>query len=200
MKKSLLLMLGGAIIISSFAFESNTGLAANFSPIDKSASAVNSLEGSVKVKTDITGIRTLQLEEDDLEALGIRVANGNIYQSLSNGGYVCYSKTGTSFPQISKENNRSTRNYLKPVLVTDDQGNWRSFKCQDLNADQLQIENNVCIDEVALSKRLTSLVPVLVKSGQEYTMKDKILGNWRPDVIFWYEHNNAFLDAIQNEW
>jgi hypothetical protein len=200
MNKSLLMLLGGAIVISTFAIENNPGHAADFTSIPNTATAATSPAKSIRVKTDITGIRTIQLDEDGLQALGIRIANGNIYQALPNGGYVCYSKTGTTFPDLSKENKRKGVTHIRPVLVTDDTGTWRSYKCQELSKSDLQIENKVCVDEVAVAQQLPGLVPILVRSGQEYTVKDKIMGNWRPDVIFWYEHSDLLLQVLQPEW
>ena len=43
------------------------------------------------------------------------------------------------------------------------------------------------------------LIPILVRTGREYTAADKGAHHWRPDCIFWYRVTPEFLAALPEE-
>lgn len=46
---------------------------------------------------------------------------------------------------------------------------------------------------------MNELIPVLIRSGQPYSLYDKIHRYYRPDIILWYRPTAAFLELIESE-
>lgn len=108
-----------------------------------------------------------------------------------------------------------------PALITDDVGNQRMERFVDEEIverdealarmlEQYRKEQGRPLTDVELRKqeevfrsqlsqeRLASgkYVPVLVRTGRDYTGEDKANGRWRPDCIFWFEPKPEFLAAL----
>lgn len=47
--------------------------------------------------------------------------------------------------------------------------------------------------------QMNELIPVLVRSGQTYTLNDKINQNWRPDIILWFKPTKEILSILESE-
>ncbi|MBI1222310.1 MAG: T9SS type A sorting domain-containing protein [Bacteroidetes bacterium] len=47
--------------------------------------------------------------------------------------------------------------------------------------------------------KLNELIPVRVRSGQIYSLDDKINQRWRPDIIIWYEATPEILSILESE-
>lgn len=168
-------------------------------------------------KIDLTGIRLLELDSNSLVWLGITInSTKGINVPMLMDGYkvlfTTYSKYGTSFANspfransdktgkpitITINDGKGTqyqvapetvgKQYPSPVLVTDDLGKyWRSY-CMDDEGSR---------GETELMARISTLIPILVRSGDTYTAQDKQKKRWRPDVILWYEPTPQFLEWL----
>lgn len=76
--------------------------------------------------------------------------------------------------------------YVQPRFLSDDLGTW----------------NRVSFDSTySVSEKISSynLIPVLVKSGEEYTTMDQLTKKARPDIIFWYEPTEKFLKILDTK-
>ncbi len=47
--------------------------------------------------------------------------------------------------------------------------------------------------------QMNQLIPVLVRSGQTYTLSDRINQNWRPDIILWFKPTQEVLSILESE-
>jgi hypothetical protein len=170
-------------------------------------------------KIDLTGIKLLELDNNSLMWLGVTINNDKgISVPMLMDGYkalfTTYSKYGTSFTTsefkqssgktekqitITINDGKGTqyqvapetvgKQYPAPVLVTDDLGKyWRSYRMED-ESDRNNTENE-------LMERISTLIPILVRSGDAYTAQDKQKKRWRPDVILWYEPTPQFLEWL----
>lgn len=102
--------------------------------------------------------------------------------------------------------------FPSPRLITDDLGiHWRSFSTDYEISDEdfkYMSEHNLnpgnyskVKDEMEESKlrlvnNLKTFIPILVRSGDSYTLKDQLNHQWRPDIILWYEPTDSFFALL----
>ncbi|MGB0429026.1 MAG: T9SS type A sorting domain-containing protein [Bacteroidia bacterium] len=94
-------------------------------------------------------------------------------------------------------------NVFRPKYITDDLAQvWRTASSPE--GVDIKTPNRIAIIDSLIKVDITKnyLIPVLVKTGANYTVLDKTLGRFRPDCIFWYEPTEEFLrhlpDSIAN--
>jgi hypothetical protein len=135
-------------------------------------------------------VKTVTLNIEEMKSLGISVVDKKIKYSIPTINNDKYSvneftinKYGTEINIIQKKEKPDTSNFLLPVFVTDLSGNYMR-----LSIDKMDVKS------VALS----TLIPVQVVSGDNYTTEDKIKNRHQPDLIFWYEPNSQFLSKLDS--
>jgi hypothetical protein len=142
-------------------------------------------------------IKTITLTEAQLAKLLIRVVDKKIVMKLPTGRD---KKTGKlSAIQITNDKNGSlttfptplenfdSNYYSLPVMLTDDLGLYAKAAISGSKTYELD--------------KITSynLIPVLVKSGEDYTTMDQLTKRLRPDIIFWYEPTEQFLKILDDK-
>jgi hypothetical protein len=111
---------------------------------------------------------------------------------------------------------RTAKLFPEPLLVTDNQGhNWKAFNYHDDSIPpvdfekviregmsdserKMRNERSLQLRKMAIGK-INSLIPVLVRSKETYTILDRANGVYPPDLILWYEPTDAFLNALPAE-
>lgn len=90
---------------------------------------------------------------------------------------------------------------VAPQFITDDHAQvWRSITYPDEIKDGKEEASQEDMDRWMRETINSSLLlPVLVRSGEDYTPEDKIQGNMRPDCIFWYEPTDEFLALLPED-
>ena len=89
-------------------------------------------------------------------------------------------KKDSSFSPEQEKNLKAMHTAL--VYITDDLGNnYRLFNSTGGETD------------------MNKLIPVRVRTGQTYTLYDKINGYWRPDIILWLQATPEVLDLLELE-
>jgi hypothetical protein len=145
-----------------------------------------------------SSIKTITLSEVQLAKLLIRVANKTIFQQIPIP-YQTDKKTGKplaiqiGFNKKSDEiklyiplDNFDSATYVKPVWLSDDLGKWA----------KASFDSSINVLEKISSY---NLIPVLVKSGDDYSVMDQLTRKQRPDIIFWYEPTEKFLKILDNK-
>ena len=137
-------------------------------------------------------IKTITLTESQLGKLLISVENKKIVHKLFVGRNtssikMVYDKTGSQSTYPFKLENFDTASYDYPRIITDDLGQYARLTITGAKYFDLE--------------KITSynLIPVLVKSGEEYTTMDKLTKKARPDIIFWYEPTEKFLKILDTK-
>lgn len=143
-------------------------------------------------------IKTITLSEAQLSKLLISVIVKKIIHKIYVGkntetGDACalqivYDKLGSQTTYPVPINNFDTSSYVCPVMLTDDLGQYArsTISIGDKSYDLNKISSY-------------NLIPVLVKSGDEYTTMDQLTKKARPDIIFWYEPTEKFLKILDNK-
>ena len=174
----------------------------------------------------ITGIGTIELDQNELWRLGLKRDTAGVWLYRRAEGTVASLLTsmyGTIY-NIDAEDDVPRSDLLPsflPVFITDDYGNRRTEvfdkKAQqtrdqiiEKRLQELEEQTTRELSNIELMKaiaemqtelseqRLTTgnFVPVIVRTGREYTAQDKADRRWRPDCIFWYEPTEEFLAAL----
>jgi hypothetical protein len=142
-------------------------------------------------------IKTITLTETQLSKLLISVVDKKIVMKLpmakdketgeQSAIQMTNDKNGslTTFP-IPLENFDSG-SYSLPAMLTDDIGQYAKATIEGDKTYELE--------------KITSynLIPVLVKSGEDYTTIDQLTKRLRPDIIFWYEPTEQFLKILDDK-
>jgi hypothetical protein len=138
-------------------------------------------------------IKTVTLNETQLEKLAIKVENRKIVHKIYLGQdkgkpsalQIIYDKSGSISTYPVKFENYDSASYMYPVMITDDVGQYA------------RTNFNAGYDLEKISSY--NLIPVIVKSGEEYTTMDKLTKKARPDIIFWYEPTEKFLKILDTK-
>lgn len=163
------------------------------------------------------GIRLLELDKKSLAQLGIEVTEKGIKHQRGKRTTV-YNKEGSISAWTREKDGKKTSIEVHlpahndqariqeeddnkipyPKFITDDIAqHWRTVT---LSSDGSTPNN---LDSISdwVRENITSsfLIPVLVKSGKDYAPVDKLRGKLRPDLIFWYEPNEFFLDKLPTD-
>jgi len=136
------------------------------------------------------GIHLITLSEQELEKIHVIVANKNIFliaKPISFGFGKFESgkfEAAVARPSGSKQIPYKAYDSLPfPALITDDLGNWQMFNSAKFSFEEIpQVAN--------------TLIPILVKSGSDYTEDDIKNNRRRRDLIFWYEPTDSLLDKL----
>lgn len=153
------------------------------------------------VAIDLKKIHPLILDKEVLAKLDISVNPSREVCRNAGPVIICYEKHGTVIASSGHENDsifhlqftqhdsvrvesmRVKDSYITEMMVTDDLG--KAVRAYTSSDDHTPIKNN-----------LNTLIPVLVRSGDEYTAEDEKMHHWRPDVIFWFAPTQQFLDVL----
>jgi hypothetical protein len=153
------------------------------------------------VAIDLKKIHPLILDKATLARLDISINPATGVCRDAGPIIICYEKFGTAFArsQLSDSvfrlqftNHDSVRveawkykgSYIAESMVTDDLGKAvRSYTTADDGHTPLQNDIN-------------TLIPILVRTGQDYTEEDERMHHWRPDVIFWFAPTQQFLNVL----
>lgn len=151
-------------------------------------------------KNDISfsaAIKTFSLTETQLEKLAINVENKKVVHKIYLGKnkdtgkpsalQIAYDKSGSISTYPINFENFDSASYLYPVMLTDDLGQYAR---STINAGK-----SYELDKISSY----NLIPVLVKSGEEYTTMDQLTKKHRPDIIFWYEPTEKFLKILDTK-
>jgi hypothetical protein len=136
-------------------------------------------------------LKTMDLSIAELKKLGVEIKDKEIYYSIptiNNNKFslneLILSKYGTEILVKEIQEKPDTSSFILPILVTDISGNYM----------RLSFNNHKEISKV----NLTTLIPVKVLSGDDYTAEDKVKQRHQPDLIFWYEPSSKFLSLLES--
>jgi hypothetical protein len=109
--------------------------------------------------------------------------HGTVIASSSHINDSIFHLQFTQHDSVRVETMRVKDSYITEVMVTDDLG--KAVRAYTSSDDHTPLKNN-----------LNTLIPVLVRSGNEYTAEDEKMHHWRPDVIFWFAPTQRFFDVL----
>jgi hypothetical protein len=127
----------------------------------------------------------LEFDSLTLHKLGIVVHDKSVsYFFKADNTYIetNFSKRGTEISFDKKDHSNYASNTA--LIITDDLGRFPRMTLDSLQIDYADFN---------------TLVPVYVKTNDEYTNVDKLRQSWRPDVIFWYKPDSAFLSVLPKQ-
>ena len=146
---------------------------------------------------------------------GTMIGKVNVIIKTNEGDYKNKSKQlqiEQFFIHADDTSNTINGSFVEPNLITDDMGNyWRSYKVNmtlteedfkylsknHLSPSGIKLyQQEDSIAEQKIMSRISTMVPVLVRTGDTYSNDDKLNKRWRPDVILWYEPTDSFFAAL----
>lgn len=163
----------------------------------------------------------LELTADELADIGVRVEDGRVelykvcfHVPTLAERYVIGPKR-IEFPNMKpiEEHPSVYVPKFEPLLISDDRGMWRRIVVERKALDPALVkeyEQAPPGEESAhslvlqmseqgaekLRRRINTLIPILVRTGQPYTEADRRARRFRPDVILWYEPTSEFLEQL----
>lgn len=166
----------------------------------------------------IAGIKIIELTDDELEKVGVTRDKGDVWiqkiqddRSVTKLGKRVYSALEKQSSQRTQWTALLRLPSVYPLAVTDDIGNQR-FLIGSIEEDSLQdaLKDSISDEDlksvVSRIKKLSrqthsqlisgDLIPILVRTGRQYTEADRLAKRWRPDCILWFRPTSAFLQAL----
>lgn len=171
-------------------------------PHSVSSSAEPGVQKAVdSINLDLKKIHPLILNKATLAKLDISISPSMGACRDAGPIIIYYEKYGTTFARshmsdslfkLQFTNHDSVRveawktkpSYITEAMVTDDLGKAvRSYTTSDDH-------------HTPLNNDINTLIPVLIRTGIEYTAEDERMHHWRPDVIFWFAPTQQFFDIL----
>ena len=166
--------------LSSAASIKNTEISA----LPEDNSSILSKMTEAKQEQDLV-LNPIRLSKADLAKLNIYVDYNSINYSQFYNNSLLTLKLGKRYTEAEyvKDTIISSKKTPKPIHVSDKFG--KSYR--------LSIYSNKTAYD------LNTLIPIYVKSNEEYHFTDYLMKRWRPDCIFWYEPTDEFLALLPQD-
>ena len=155
-------------------------------------------------ESNVEGIKLLELDDNTLAKLNIFKEDNGI-AIIMDSTTVVFDKNGarillrqlTTMGKLPISIKEAKPNKVSPLMITDDLAQATRMYEANENTPTGDDANQESIDAWLKENMMSSfLIPILVRTGDVYTPKDKLEGKIRPDCIFWYEPTDDFLNKL----